>query len=130
MDLWILAKRLQFLFQLGNTLAQGSCSVLDLRGGVARGDELRAVPIVTENVDDEDPLDLRAVAAGRHDFSDEVGMLAGVENFRVPEDFHPLALRIVYHEKRDAILLRDAADADHLAVARRSSAAPLPERRA
>jgi hypothetical protein len=113
---WILAKGLQFGIQLGDTLAQGSGGVLDLSGGVAWGDEFRAVPIVAEDVDDEDPPDLRAVAAGRDDFLDELGMFADIEDFGMAEDLHPFALGVIHHEKRDAIMLRDASDTDHLTI--------------
>ena len=50
----LLPESLQSGFQRCDALARGSCGVLDFRGGVARGDELRAIPVVAEDVDDED----------------------------------------------------------------------------
>jgi hypothetical protein len=43
-----LPESLQFSFQLGDAFAQWSRNLLDLYGGVARGDELRAVSVIAE----------------------------------------------------------------------------------
>ena len=86
MKLWFLDKGLQFGFEFGDALALWSRGVLDLRGGITRGGERRAVPVIAENIDDENPLHLRPMVAGRHDFLGEVGILAGIENGGVTED--------------------------------------------
>ena len=57
------------------------------------------------------------MASGRGDFFDEVGTVAGVQHFGVPENLQSLARLVIHEEEADAIVHRKAADTDHLPVA-------------
>ena len=68
-------------FQLGDASLQGSGILFDLGGRVTRGDVLRAVPIVGNDLDEEQPLHLAAKRFGG-ELIDQLGMLARVARER------------------------------------------------
>lgn len=107
----------EFGFELGNAELQWGDELLYLLLSVAGGDELRAVPIIGQDLDAEDALRGSAVAAAWLKFLCEFGMLSGIENLGFAEDFQAAAARVVDQEKGDAFVHREAPGADQLAVA-------------
>src|SRR4029077_16071692 len=87
-----------------------------LGGGEARGDVLRAVPVVGNELDKEQPLHFTAERFGG-ELIDQFGMLARVEHASVAEQLEPGAMRVVHHEESNPIGDVEIARANELAVA-------------
>jgi hypothetical protein len=60
---------------------------------------------------------LAACPPGGAILRNEIRMLARIQHPGVPENLQPLPRRVVHEEEVHAIIHREAADADHLAVA-------------
>ena len=103
-------------FQLGDAGFQRRGILFHLRGGEARGDVLRAVPVVGNDLDEEQALHLAAERFGG-ELIDQLGMLARVEHAGVAEQLEPGAVRVVHHEEGHPIGDVKVARADKLAVA-------------
>ncbi len=89
---------------------------IDLRFGVAGGDEFWAVPVVGEDFDTEDPLGFGAVSALGFEFLGEVGVFVGIKDGGVAKHFQASAAGVVDEEEGDAVAFCEAAGADELAV--------------
>ncbi|MEW6305774.1 MAG: hypothetical protein AB1705_20030 [Verrucomicrobiota bacterium] len=77
---------------------------------------LGTVPIVGKHIDEEQSLDQvmdGRVGELRHNFRE----FPGVHDAGVPEDFQPLAARVIHKEQRRAIIGGEVAGGNHLAVA-------------
>ena len=66
-------------FQLGNAGFQRRDIFFHLGGREARGDVLRAIPVVRDNLDKDQPFDFAAEKLGRK-LIDQLGMFARVEH--------------------------------------------------
>ena len=71
-------------------------------------DEFGTVPVVGQDVDDEDPLHLRRVTTGRPRLFHKVRIFARIQHFGVTENLQPLAARVIHEEQRDAVVRRQA----------------------
>lgn len=103
-------------FQLGDAGSEGGDGAFDFGGGVARRDVFRAVPVVADDVDQNQPLGDRA-GGGFGEGFDEVGVLARVEHAGVAEDLQPRAMRVVHEEEADAVVDGEVAGREELAIA-------------
>jgi hypothetical protein len=103
-------------FQLGDAGFQRRRILFHLGGGEARGDVLRAVPVVGNDLDEEQPLHLAAKRFGG-ELIDQLGMLARVEHASEAEQLEPGAARVVHHEEGNPIGDGEVARANKLAVA-------------
>lgn len=104
-------------FKFDNTGFERGGGGLDLGGGEARGDELGAVPIVGQNINHKDALDLGGMASGRGGLRVGIGMTACVQHFGVTENFLMPARRVIHGKEAPPVLYREAAESDHLPVA-------------
>ena len=108
--------RAKLRFQFGYALFQRSNRDFHLGGGVARCDVLRAVPIEGNDFDKEQPFH-NALDFGSGELPNESGMLPGVFDTGVTEDFQPRALRIVHKEQHHTVGHGEVAGGKQLAVA-------------
>ena len=103
-------------FQVGDAGFKRRDIVRKLSRSEARSDVLRTVPIVGNDLDEEQPLHFAAERLG-NELIDQLGMLAHVEHASVAEQFQAGAVRVVHHKKRNPIGSNKIARADQLAVA-------------
>jgi hypothetical protein len=102
-------------FQLGDAGFQRSDKLFLLGGGEARVDVLRAVPVIGNDLDEEQSLHLAAKRLGG-ELIDHLGMFARVEHASMAEQFEPCAVRVFHHKEGHPIGNADVARADQLAV--------------
>ncbi len=103
-------------FQFRDAGFQGRGILFHLGGSEARGDVLRTVPVVGNDLDQKQPLHPAPERFGG-ELIDQLGMLARIEHAGVPEQLEPGAVRVVHHEEGDPIGDVKVARADELAVA-------------
>jgi len=103
-------------FQLGYAGLQRRDIVCDLGHSEARGDVLRAVPVVGNDLDEEQSLHFASERLGG-ELIDQFGMVARVEHSSVAEQLEPGAVRVVHHKQSNPIGAVDIARANELAVA-------------
>src|SRR5208283_2483505 len=84
-------------FQLRDAGFQRRGIGFDLDGSEARGDVLRAVPVVGNDLDQEQPLHLTAKRLWG-ELIDQLGMPARVEHASMTEQLEPGAVRVVHHK--------------------------------
>jgi hypothetical protein len=101
--------------QLGDAGFQRRDIFFHLVGREARGDVLRAIPVVRDNLDKDQPFDFAAEKHGCK-LIGQLGMFTRVEHTSVPEQLESCAMWVVHHEESNPIGGTEIARADQLAV--------------
>ena len=106
----------QLSFQFGDAGLERSGVPFHLGSGETWGDVLRAVPVVGNDLDEEQSLHLASERSWR-ELIDQFGILARIEHPGVTKEFEAGTMWIVHHEEGDPIGNAQVARADELAVA-------------
>lgn len=107
---------LELRFQFRDALLQTRDCARNFLGTVTRRDVFGAVPIESNNVDDEESLD-DGLDIFFGELRNEFRMFACIFDPGMTENFEPIAFGIIHQEKCDAIVCHKIASREHLAIA-------------